>query len=466
MLSILCMNKPINQKRVKVLQEGDAAADGPVIYLMAREQRVFDNWALLHAAAEADRLQVPLMVVFVIGPMFCSGSRRHNDWMIASLQVVEQQLKELQLPFLVDSGDWGAVVPRIVRDYNCQKLVFDFNPLEPVATWREAVVARTSVAVEVVDARNIVPVWIASDKAEFAAYTFRPKVTRLLAEFLVPCPVLRAPSQTSAQAVLQPNWEVLAAYRSVAVEAPLPEGVVPGAAAASIALKRFVSTKLATYATDRNDPIKDATSGLSAYLRWGNIAASTVALAVQKADVDAEHKEAFLEELIVRRELCDNYVFYTKDYATVAAAHPWAQKTLAEHVHDVREYTYTLDEFAAARTHDDLWNAAQLQMVTEGKMHGYMRMYWAKKILEWTNDPQTAIDIALQLNDTYQLDGRDSNGVVGVMWSVAGVHDRAWGERPVFGKIRYMNSNGCKRKFDVATYIHTYIAPQPSLIND
>ena len=160
----------------------------------------------------------------------------------------------------------------------------------------------------------------------------------------------------------------------------------------------------------------------------------------------------------MRRELTDNFCFYTADYDKVAGAHAWAQKTIAEHAKDTREYTYQRKELETAGTHDELWNAMQIQMVTTGKMHGWCRMYWAKKILEWSDNTQMAIDRALYLNDTYELDGNDPNGVVGVMWSICGVHDRAWNETPIFGKIRYMNFNGAKRKFDVQAYIHKYSA--------
>ncbi len=160
-----------------------------------------------------------------------------------------------------------------------------------------------------------------------------------------------------------------------------------------------------------------------------------------------------MEELIVRRELSDNFCFYNSDYDQFSGFPEWAQKTLNEHRGDKREFIYSLEQFEHGKTHDDLWNAAQLQMVLTGKMHGYMRMYWAKKILEWTGSPEDALEIAIHLNDKYELDGRDTNGYVGVAWSIGGVHDRAWQERPVFGKIRYMSYAGCKRKFDVSTFI-------------
>jgi deoxyribodipyrimidine photo-lyase len=236
---------------------------------------------------------------------------------------------------------------------------------------------------------------------------------------------------------------------------PVP-WIVPGAHAANKNLKDFCSQRLQKYAALRNDPNTNYLSHLSPYLHFGQLSAQRVALAVQHADAERESKDAYLEELIVRRELADNFCLYNKNYDKVAGAHAWAQKTIAEHVSDIREFIYTPDEFEKAQTHDELWNAAQLQMAKEGKMHGFMRMYWAKKILEWSPDVQTAIDIALYLNDKYELDGTDPNGVVGVMWSICGVHDRAWTERSIFGKVRYMNYSGCKRKFDVQAYIDRY----------
>lgn len=158
----------------------------------------------------------------------------------------------------------------------------------------------------------------------------------------------------------------------------------------------------------------------------------------------------------MRRELTDNFCFYNKKYDSVEGAYEWAQKTLKDHAKDKRSYLYTREQLEKAKTHDKLWNAAQYQMVAEGKMHGFLRMYWAKKILEWTSSPQEALCIALYLNDRYELDGQDPNGFVGCMWSICGIHDQGWAERPVFGKIRYMNYKGCLRKFNVAQFEKKY----------
>ena len=160
--------------------------------------------------------------------------------------------------------------------------------------------------------------------------------------------------------------------------------------------------------------------------------------------------------MIIRRELSDNFCEYEKNYDYFEGFHHWAQKSLNEHRNDEREYIYTDEQFEEADTHDPLWNAAQNQMKTTGKMHGYMRMYWAKKILEWSPSPEIALQVAINLNDKYELDGRDPNGYTGIAWSIGGIHDRAWFERPVYGKIRYMNYNGCKSKFNVFKYIEMH----------
>ena len=196
------------------------------------------------------------------------------------------------------------------------------------------------------------------------------------------------------------------------------------------------------------------TSRLSPWLHFGQLAPQRAALEVKNSGASPAAVEAYLEELIVRRELSDNFCHYNPDgYDSIEGIHPWARKTLDEHRFDRREYVYSFEQFEQARTHEPLWNAAQREMVLRGTMPGYLRMYWAKKILEWSPGPEEAIADAIRLNDRWQLDGRDPNGYVGVLWSIGGVHDRAWSERQVYGKVRYMNYNGCRRKFDVDAYI-------------
>jgi deoxyribodipyrimidine photo-lyase len=229
--------------------------------------------------------------------------------------------------------------------------------------------------------------------------------------------------------------------------------ITPGEKAAGKALQNFLKYGINDYEERRNDPSLEGQSGLSPYLHFGQLSSQRVALEVMKSNASKQSRDAFLEELIIRKELSDNFCFYNPNYDSFDGFPAWARKSLDEHRKDKREYRYALEQFEHAGTHDDLWNAAQNEMVIRGKMHGYMRMYWAKKILEWSESPEEAMETAIFLNDKYELDGRDPNGYTGIAWSIGGVHDRAWGERPVFGKIRYMSYHGCKSKFDVKAYI-------------
>jgi deoxyribodipyrimidine photo-lyase len=232
--------------------------------------------------------------------------------------------------------------------------------------------------------------------------------------------------------------------------------IEPGENAAQRILREFIEKKLGLYHEERNDPTEDGQSNLSPHLHFGHISSQRIALEVTKHDADRESQEAFLEELIVRRELSDNFCFYNNDYDNFEGFPDWAKKTLHDHRKDPREYIYSLEDFKHANTHDQLWNAAQREMVRRGKMHGYMRMYWGKKIMEWTSSPEEAMRIAIYLNDRYELDGRETNGYAGIAWCIGGVHDRAWPKRPIFGKIRYMSYGGCKSKFDVMAYIERH----------
>jgi deoxyribodipyrimidine photo-lyase len=233
--------------------------------------------------------------------------------------------------------------------------------------------------------------------------------------------------------------------------------IKPGESAASKSLKKFLENKLERYSEDRNDPNKNALSNLSPYLHFGQISAQRVALTAQQFYQKNPSVEVFLEELIVRRELSDNFCYFNPKYDSFDGFHSWAKETLNKHRKDNRDFIYSFEEFENANTHEDLWNAAQKELLVIGKMHGYMRMYWAKKILEWSKSPEEALQIAINLNDKYELDGRDPNGYAGCAWSIGGIHDRAWAERPVYGKIRYMNRNGATRKFDINSYIKKFI---------
>lgn len=440
---------------------------GPVLYWMQRDQRAEDNWALLYAQAQAQARGEQLVVVFNLTKQFGDASYRHYAFMLRGLKEVAADLQKRQIPFILLQGDPQETIVQFVKQHSVGELVCDFNTLRFTRVWRENIAAAIAVQMTEVDARNIIPCWQASAKQEYAAYTFRPKVHRQLKDYLTPFPALAIQTIAGTVSATDVDWDALLNSIETDRNVPAVDWLTPGTQAAKLRARGFINEALDQYNEKRNDPNANGVSNLSPYLHFGQIAAQWVAYEVnQVTNVDKESKEAYLEELIVRRELTDNYCYYTPDYDQVSGAHAWAQKTIAEHADDEREYVYERKELEEARTHDELWNAMQTQMVHEGKMHGWCRMYWAKKILEWSPNTQTAIDRALYLNDKYELDGNDPNGVVGVMWSICGVHDRAWNERPIFGKIRYMNFNGAKRKFDVQAYIDTYTVEQETLFND
>jgi len=420
---------------------------------MQRDQRATDNWALLHAQELALARRVPLGVAFCLAPRFLGAGGRQYRFMLAGLREVEGELRRRDISFFLLTGDPGRRVPRFVEEAGVGLLVTDFLPLRIVRRWQADVARRVGVPFLQVDAHNIVPCWEASPKLEFAARTIRPKLLARLSAFLVDFPRLRRHPHPWPGRVTVPDWDAAARTlrpaRGVAATAIVP----PGARAAARGLRDFVRRRLPRYAVARNDPNQDASSGLSPYLHFGQLAPQRVALAVRRADAPRAARAAFLEELIVRRELSDNFCHFQPHYDEVVGFPAWAQRTLAEHGDDPRPYRYRAAQLERGRTHDPLWNAAQREMVETGRMHGYLRMYWAKKILEWTAHPEEALAIAIHLNDKYQLDGRDPNGYAGIAWSIGGVHDRPWVTRPVFGKIRYMNAAGCRRKFDVAAYI-------------
>ncbi len=439
----------VNPKRVRVLKSGKIS-DGAVVYWMSRDQRVSDNWALLYAYEQAKKLNQKLIVVFTLAPNFIEASLRHYDFMLKGLDDVSKGLAEKGIEFIVLKGEPSTELANFITKNNAGFIVSDFDPLKVKRRWKEELNTQIDAPHHEVDAHNIVPCWIASEKLEFGAYTIRPKIKKLIPEFLTDLsdidtkPIAHTPFDIKEIINwLNPNTNVN----------PI-NWIKPGEVEARKALIEFINNRLNGYSTRRNDPNLDGQSNLSPYLHFGQISAQRVAIEVMKSYAPEIDKAAFLEELIVRRELSDNFCFYNSNYDITEGFHAWAKETHRVHRSDKREFIYSLDELENGTTHDKLWNAAQMEMVKTGKMHGFMRMYWAKKILEWTLSPEDAMRIAIYLNDKYSIDGRDPNGYTGIAWSIGGVHDRAWGEREVFGKIRYMNYNGCKRKFDVEKYIN------------
>lgn len=451
-----------NKKRVRVLTDAEdfpEESDG-VVYWMARDQRVQDNWAFLYAQRLALKLEAPLYVCYCLVPKYLGATYRMYDFVLKGLKEVEKECKDLNIPFYMLHGEAKSVLPDFLKKYNIGGVVTDFNPLRENMKWvndlKEAL--PSDVPLCQVDAHNIVPCWQASPKLEYGARTIRKKIHDQLKEFNTEFPPVVKHPHKAPKKPEPVDWK--AADASLKCDRSVePVGwAKPGSEGAFRMLESFCNKRLKNFNSQRNDPTKQALSNLSPWIHFGQISVARAVIMVRlyRNSGNGESVDAFIEEAIVRRELADNFCFYNEKYDSIKGAYKWAKDTLKQHAGDKRPFLYDRDTLENGKTHDHLWNAAQIQMVTEGKMHGFLRMYWAKKILEWTESPEVALKTAIYLNDRFSLDGRDPNGFVGCMWSICGIHDQGWAEREVFGKIRYMNYNGCKRKFDVGHFEAKY----------
>ncbi len=446
--------------RVTVRRAGAPDRAGKcIVYWMERSQRGSDNHALDVAVQIANALEMPLVVYFAGSCNFPHASLRHHAFLARGLADVEEALAERNIAFVLRNAP-SESLERFLADVGAAFLVGDENPMRGPERRRRELAVNLRIPFWTVDADVVVPSKL-MEKAQYGAYTIRPRLYRRLPEFLIPYENPKAehawqrPRSFLADSVhsdMTRGWPEL--DRSVA---PV-DAWTGGAHAAGKRLRHFVARLLKNYDRDRNRPELDGTSALSPYLRFGHMGPVTIALAVDaaaKKDTSLQAaRDGFFNELIAWRELAVNFVKYTPNYDTSECSEAWATQTIAEHARDERERLYSLRQFEMGETHDDLWNAAQAQMVRHGWMHNVMRMYWAKKILEWTPDVKTAVKWAIHLNDKYQLDGRDPNGYAGIAWSMLGKFDRAWGERPVFGKIRYMSGASTGRKFDSKRYVN------------
>ncbi|MDP2425642.1 MAG: deoxyribodipyrimidine photo-lyase [Candidatus Izemoplasmatales bacterium] len=431
-----------------------------ILYWMQQAQRVHYNQALDFAISLANKSKLPLLVLFVLTPSYPLANRRHYYFMLEGLKEVQTTLQERQIPFVIRLGIPDQVVTSYLAD--CFHLVMDNGYTSIQRSWRKSLYQTIiehvdSCSLTVVDTDLIIPIKVASNKAEYGAYTIRPKINRLLPEYLdYPNPepyLIRTPLPFSSDVSLSTLDELISTL-------PIDQTILPSAQShggyseAKKRLEMFLTKQIHHY-IEANDPSNDYNSKLSAYLHFGQISSLDIYHECLKhaSSIPSLALESFLEQLVVRRELAFNFIFYTPHYDSLQAiTEPWAIQTMEDHINDKREYLYSIEEFKQANTHDIYWNACMKEMVLTGYMPNYMRMYWAKKIIEWTIDYQTAYEIIQTLNDSYFLDGRDANSYAGIAWCF-GKHDRAWTNRPIFGKLRYMNQAGLLRKFDMDKYV-------------
>ncbi|XP_076331892.1 deoxyribodipyrimidine photo-lyase-like [Tachypleus tridentatus] len=449
-----------SEKRIRLISSSKDISKSckGIVYWMSRDQRVQDNWALLYAQKVALGVCCPLYVCFCLVPKFLNATIRHYQFVLKGLQEVEKECESLNIGFHLLLGEAYQVLPNFIKKNHIGAVVVDFSPLRTPLKWVDDV--KKTLSSETVfwqvDAHNIVPCWEASEKLEYGARTIRRKIHDKLSTYLTEFPPVICHPHPCLKS--QPvDWK--AAQNSLQVDQSVKEvkWATPGAKEGLKMLFDFCKVRLKNFSDSRNDPTKNSLSNLSPWIHFGQISVQRCILTVKQfKNKYSKSVDAYIEEAIVRRELADNFCFFNSKYDQVEGAYDWAKTSLKLHAKDKREYIYTKEQFEKGQTHDSLWNAAQFQMVCEGKMHGFLRMYWAKKILEWSRSPEEALEIAIYLNDKYELDGRDPNGYVGCMWSICGIHDQGWAERPVFGKIRYMNYQGCKRKFDVDAFIRKY----------
>lgn len=439
----------IRKMNTKSMTDGDY-----VLYWMQASQRVSCNHALAYAMDEANRLHLPLLVYFGLTDEYPEAYERHYRFMVEGLLEVKMDLHDMDIQFIAlkDTPAKGAVK----LSEKAALLITDRGYLSIQRKWRSEAAEAVACPMFQVESDVLVPADETSMKEEYSAATIRRKIERLIPDYALP--LERRKMEHSSLAILpafpsipfekaESVMEELSVNREVPSVSHLFQG---GYREARRRLDEFIENRLDFYAEKRNEPSENLGSDLSPYLHFGQISPLEIYLSLK--DHHSENKRVFLDELIVRRELAVNFVLHNPHYDSFAAITSFARETLLEHQADERPYLYTLNELEEGKTHDPYWNAAQLEMVHTGKMQGYMRMYWGKKIIEWTESPEIAYEAALHLNNKYNLDGRDPNGFAGVAWCF-GKHDRGWKERPIFGKVRYMNANGLERKFDMKTYV-------------
>ncbi len=385
--------------------------NGKIIYMCEREVRAKDNFALQFALQKSEELNLPLKIIY---PKINYEYKPKQVFINNQIGEAERQFKQIGLDFEIIE----KTPEEIIKNLNPALIILDFNPI-----LKRDYLKNADFKIYEIDGHNIIPARFVSDKQEYSAATMRRKIyykiSPLLTEF---------------------------------------DNLTTEKIEADFVLEDFIKNKLPYYAEYKNDISKDVLSGLSKYLNLGFISSQRVALEVIKSGVKDINKEVFLEELVVRKELADNFCLYSKNYKDFTSIPNWAKVSLENHMYDIRPYIYSTEELEKAKTQDTLWNATQIQLIREGTIHGYLRMYWAKKILEWTPSPKEGLKTAIYLNDKYAYDSPSANGYVGILWAIAGLHDRAFVDYPVTGKIRRMTYDSLKRKYDLGDYLKKYVS--------
>ena len=382
---------------------------GEIVYLCEREIRAKDNFALQFALQKSEELNLPLKIIH---PKINYDYQQKQEFIDNQIEQTKSQFRNIGLDFEIIE----KTPAEIIKDMNPAIIIIDFNPI-----LKRDYLKKADFKIFEIDGHNIVPARFISDKQEYSASTIRRKIYYNIYTFL-----------TEFRNLTSDKVE------------------------ADYVLEDFINNKLQYYFENKNNTSTNMTSGLSKYLNLGFISSQRIALEVIRSGVKDINKEAFLEELIIRKELADNFCLYSQNFKDFSSIPNWAKISLNNHRLDIRPYLYSLQDLEKAKTHDKLWNATQIQLIKEGTIHGYLRMYWAKKILEWISTADEALKVAIYLNDKYAYDAPSANGYVGILWAIGGLHDRAFADYPVTGKIRRMTYDSMKRKYDLSNYIKKY----------
>lgn len=416
---------------------------------MQAAQRVEYNYALEYAIIQANLRKKPLIVFFGLTDKYPEANLRHYKFMLEGLKEVQKKLYDRGISFIVRIVSPEKGILELAK--RALLVIVDKGYTKIQRYWRSYVSQYINCPLIQVESNVVVPVDLASEREEYSAYTFRKKIKRYLDYFLKPMDYIDLEKNSIGIDIESEVLDEKEILSKLNVENISPTHHYRGGTSeAKNLLKDFLEKKIDYYPRYRNDPSKDYLSHMSPYLHFGQV--SPVYIALKVLETESPGMEAYLEELIVRRELAINFAYYNQDYDRFNCLPKWAVDTLKEHSKDKREYLYTLQELEDAKTHDEYWNSAQKELLITGKMHGYMRMYWGKKIIEWSKTPEEAFEMLIYLNNKYALDGRDPNSYAGIAWCF-GKHDRPWKERVIFGKIRYMSGKSLENKFDMASYI-------------
>jgi deoxyribodipyrimidine photo-lyase len=419
---------------------------------MSRDQRADDNWALIYAIRAANEKNVPLCVVFCLVPEYLSTTERQYSFLIDGLRQLESRIKERGIGFRLIEGFPDTELPSFFNQVGAGLVITDFDPLKIKKQWKRRVVGALDISVIDVDAHNIVPCRVAADRRIMSFANFRSKVIPLLSEYLVEYPKDEKTDNKWEPETKPIDWVSAASKLRIDRNVKPLTWIVPGEKAAKEALETFIRDRISAYSEGVMDPSKNAQSDLSPHLHFGSLSSQRAVMEVMASEASETAKSIFIENIVVKKEIADNFCLHTPEYDSVGAFPEWARRSINLHRSDVREHLYSLEQLDQGQTHDPLWNAAQMELVKRGKIHGYLREYWANNILEWTRSPEEAFWVAIHLNDRYSLDGGDPSGYTGVAMVIGGLYGHPWKPKEVIGKIKKMTYTGARLRFDIKAY--------------